>query len=873
MANAKYKKKSGLLSIFQSLINTLKPSLTKQIFEKSIERTSGYEVEEENPDNLINDKGDKNLDIYDAMLLDDRIKMAIDLKKRLTLSVPASIVPASEEEKDVEIAEEIEQQLKFDGTSKYKHAHTFNFWSSIDNLMDALAYGYKVAEKVWEIQDSKLVLHDLKYKHSRFYDFNYDQFANFNEIILAKDFGFTDRIEGADNVYDKFLIGTYPYAKDGNMYGNSVLMSVYRPWRSKLHVAKQRDITLEKWGSPVPEALYDASKMSPTEKGALKDLLDNFQEGTYLLNPGYTNPKTGELVGKIKFTIHEVKSGNIGKAFTDAIDQLDKQITRGILFPDKLGFSESPGGSYNQAETQLEVLQVEIEYHHQWIESIINLLIEQIVDANFAGVENYPVLRFNRISDKIKAEMLEKLVNLGIVDKRESWIRQHVGIPVLDEKEKEAIEKSKEEDKKKAQENMPPAPPPPGQAPEPLPEKGGEKKEGENNNPQKNKRAVCFQKKGNPFPAEKTKKWMDGQEEAFVIDYSRIMKDNYEAIIKQIEKKKIVENADYKAKATLRMPKQDLKRYFTNTFSEWYFTGKKFGIKEIDSRVKKVKKTDLKKFKLDGTTTIEGEFTHGHEYKVDDTGNGSTTATNGEGKAHVHEIMNFVVLPSGVDEHTHMLNITFKQENFVTEIDWLDRVFIDRFLGSGDLSNLTGEDKAALKEIRNRGFFITGIEEEKALKEVSFIIDSGIRSGATTKQVIAQIREKAKQITDAHALTIARTNLSMEYNNGRMNLFTSKGVVDTIEAYQYQAIMDENTTQFCASHDGQIIKASDGQTAQITPPNHFNCRSTLVPIMVGDNDEEDSFFHNYKTQEEPFGTGIPKTATQPEIGFGGSGNK
>jgi hypothetical protein len=328
----------------------VKSGLTKQIFEKSLEYASGMEVEQENPDQLIRDKGNRDLDIYDCMLLDDRVKMAINLKKRLALSVKANIIPASDDEKDIEIAQEVENQLKVNGESSYTHESGYSFWSSIDNMMDAIPYGYKVSEKVWKIVDGKIVLNNLKFKHSRFYNFDYDEFANLDKLIVGKNYGTIATLDGKDKIYDKFMLCTYPYVKDGNFYGESLLMSIYNAYRSKLHVQKQRDVTLEKWGSPVPEAIYDAQKMTVGEKSALDDLLENFQEGTFFKTPAFRNPKTGELEPKIKFVIHETKKGNVGDSFNIAIDQLDKQITRAILFPDKLGFSESPGGSYNQAE-------------------------------------------------------------------------------------------------------------------------------------------------------------------------------------------------------------------------------------------------------------------------------------------------------------------------------------------------------------------------------------------------------------------------------------------------------------------------------------------------------------------------------------------
>ena len=82
-----------------------------------------------------------------------------------------------------------------------------------------------------------------------------------------------------------------------------------------------------------------------------------------------------------------------------------------------------------------------------------------------------------------------------------------------------------------------------------------------------------------------------------------------------------------------------------------------------------------------------------------------------------------------------------------------------------------------------------------------------------------------------------------------------------------------HNTAFCREHDGQVIKAGDGKVAQINPPNHFNCRSVLVAILIGDKDDPDSFYSDYPEKTQPFGTDISDKAVNPEIGFGGSGNK
>jgi SPP1 gp7 family putative phage head morphogenesis protein len=868
--------------LFTPLLKTFKISLQKEILEKSLDRTAGLELKQINPDQLLNDKG-FDLSIYDTMLLDDRVSMATNLKKRLTLSINADIMPASDSDLDKEIAEEVESQLKIKKRSTYTHEAGYNFWSMLDNMLDAMSYGFKCGEKVFKIDSDKVVLHNIKFKHSMLFDFDYDKFGNLDNLIVGKDFGETIEIKGIKNINDKFLLSVYPYPVDMNFYGKSELMQIYSKWRSKVHIQKQRDVTLEKWGSPIPEALYDAEKMSASEKSALQDLLDNFQEGTYLMNPGFRNQKTGELDGKIKFTIHQPKSGNLTGNFEDAIEQLDKQITRAVLFPDKLGFSESPGGSYNQAETQLEILLVVIEYLHGWIEEIINTqLITQIVDLNY-NVTEYPVMKFDKISDKIKVEILNTLIDKGIVDKRESWIRKNVGVPTITEKEQEEIDKAKEEDeekdRKKFEEQNREKTPFDGMPKEDQKEKiekdGNTKDTPEDKDPKKKEdlKHINLAKAKNPFDAKAVKTYLDIQEDEFILDYDEIMIKNIESVISQVEKKKIVENKDLKAKESLRMPKTELKQFLTQDFSKQYFNGKKEGIEEIEPRIDNVKRFKKVEYNLEGNTTINGSNLHSHSYKIDEHGEGQTTSTNGEAKPHVHGVNNFIILSDNGHDHELDFKITFKQVDFRTEVDWLDKRFIDKFLGSGDLSNLSKADVKALTAIRDRGFFITGVEEEALLKEVKFIIDSGIRSGLTTAEVVSQIRDKAIASLDAKALTVARTNIVDWYNTGRMNFFTDPQVSKVIEAYEYQAIIDDATTVFCQQHDGQVIKAGDGRVAQINPPNHFNCRSILVPILINENNDPDSFYHNYKENTEPFGTNVSAKAQNPEIGFGGVGNK
>jgi uncharacterized protein with gpF-like domain len=57
---------------------------------------------------------------------------------------------------------------------------------------------------------------------------------------------------------------------------------------------------------------------------------------------------------------------------------------------------------------------------------------------------------------------------------------------------------------------------------------------------------------------------------------------------------------------------------------------------------------------------------------------------------------------------------------------------------------------------------------------------------------------------------------------------------DFVEGLEYSAILDSRTTEVCKSLNGRQYKKDDSVWNSITPPNHFNCRSVLIPITILD---------------------------------------
>ena len=141
-------------------------------------------------------------------------------------------------------------------------------------------------------------------------------------------------------------------------------------------------------------------------------------------------------------------------------------------------------------------------------------------------------------------------------------------------------------------------------------------------------------------------------------------------------------------------------------------------------------------------------------------------------------------------------------------------------------------------------FFITGVLEPDVLNRVLQLLQNGILYDKSLRQMMLDLEKDSKLLevlpaTDsmgravnvpARLENIVRTNTSGALNMGRTNLFNREEYKGFIEAFQYSAILDDRVTDICETLDGRIRK----DWGVYTPPNHYQCRSILVPVTILD---------------------------------------
>ena len=154
-------------------------------------------------------------------------------------------------------------------------------------------------------------------------------------------------------------------------------------------------------------------------------------------------------------------------------------------------------------------------------------------------------------------------------------------------------------------------------------------------------------------------------------------------------------------------------------------------------------------------------------------------------------------------------------------------------------------------------------------QKLALAIRSGVFSGETTQQIarrlvgrldfnqpgsVKQIAAAGGEVTKLanHQLqTIVRTSINQVQNQASQAVYAANSKV--APKYEYVATLDSRTSPICQRLDGKKFEYNKGPM----PPQHFNCRSTTVPVV-----DFDGLQKKYPRLEKP-----PKTAldTRPSI--------
>jgi SPP1 gp7 family putative phage head morphogenesis protein len=115
------------------------------------------------------------------------------------------------------------------------------------------------------------------------------------------------------------------------------------------------------------------------------------------------------------------------------------------------------------------------------------------------------------------------------------------------------------------------------------------------------------------------------------------------------------------------------------------------------------------------------------------------------------------------------------------------------------------------------------LTQQRRIKDV-------VRKGMIDNLAVNKIAKNVGDSIDlpgAQLKTLSRTAITETSSN--ISSATYKLNEDVIDGYQYVATLDSRTSMICGRLDGKVFRLNDSRG--VRPPQHFNCRSTTVPIV------------------------------------------
>jgi SPP1 gp7 family putative phage head morphogenesis protein len=650
-----------------------------------------------NPDDLA---GKKGLDIYKTMQQrDGQVKAIFLLKKHARLSTPWSIRPEDENDEDA-----INQSNFIEYCFSDMRGNINN---SLLKIWNAMRDGYSIAEINYKIISGgefkgMIGIDNIKIRKAKNYMFECDEFGNIKENGLVE--------AGYKHLsINKFILFTYnPNDDDSDsIYGESDFRAAYRYYFSNDIIQRFWNIYLEKYGQPTVIGHYPSGTPKLKQNEYL-EILKNIQINTAMVMP----------VGLEAELLEATRRGDAG--YKEAFDCNNNMIARSLLVGSLIMDAGEQQGSYALSKTHFDIFIYILDYLGNETEDTIirEQVIKRLIDFNFPQPK-YPYFKFESLikeDQKGKAEIAKMLVDAGLINPEEDWVREFLKIPA---KEEGII------------------------LPQPKP--AGGLPFTENYQVKLSRQPNQYEKKCNFTRIIKN---LDEWETKCKEELIEIIGWQKENLKRDILKKRIIED-----KSANQIEKLQLNYVgdFKSKVQDWLGEMYQYGQQEVNNELNKIK-------------------------------------------------------------------------------------FIDIIAGLPPTK--------AMSYLKNKSFFIAGVIRDDILKEAKTILYNGLKSGKSTPEIMFELDgffkeyigtsgieiKSGKELTPYHLETVIRTNFNDSYNQGRQNMMDDPDVKDIMAGEMFSAIMDDRTTEICQSLDGQVFTYGDPDIARFTPPLHFNCRSTLVPI-------------------------------------------
>lgn len=304
------------------------------------------------------------------------------------------VVPASDDARDVEIADAVREI-----------ANTPNFSDMIESLTDGFAKGFSACEIIWKMDSKHWLPVKFPWRDPRWF---YIDILEGEEIRLKTE---ADMVRGETLAPFKFILHK-PQLKKGLTVASGLARMAAVSFMCKSYVVRDWMRFIQNYGLPFRIGRYDRQSASENDVRVLKRAVSMIGSDSAAILP--------EGV-RIEF-VKDATNGKAGDATFERIaNWMDSQVSKRVLGQT---MTTDDGSSNAQAQVHDEVRSDIKCADAKKIENTINRdLVKPYVDLNWGEQKRYPRVKFI-IEDKADiaaiSEALGKLVPLGLrVDQTE----------------------------------------------------------------------------------------------------------------------------------------------------------------------------------------------------------------------------------------------------------------------------------------------------------------------------------------------------------------------------------------------------------------------------------------------------------------------
>jgi SPP1 gp7 family putative phage head morphogenesis protein len=756
--------------------------------------------EKYNPDDLIAQKG---LGIYAKMLNDEQVKSVTEFKLNAILGrgwhfkFDQTKLAPDEQKKRIRVFEAITKKIRG------------SFLDAIEGVASGREFGYSVSEKVYgQITYDGATFKGLNMILTRdpaSFRFFADEYGLLTKI--------TQRVAGRADVdvnLDKVVHYVHKPKWD-SVYGRSELRAAYRAWYLKDITLKLWALHLERFGSGIPVATrtgQEGAAYGTPEYASLQRVMENFKAHTgIILPPGFTA---------------EVLFPTSTDQFEKALQYHDLAIAKSQLVPNLLGLSHTgQTGAYSQSQTQFEAFFWTTSTDGSRISECLNeQVFRDLGDQNW-GDGDYPYFCFKPMTLENAIKLLTAFKDMTgaglatVTEDDERFLRELLEMPERTEDSEPLIDPMTERQQVHTEEQA-------KVANDLKQQELDQKAKQPAANASQYTQAPITVTVHNPAPTVPTPTpgilpaTHAGHMGAEVVPHGRLRS----ASVAQFTRA-----AQRVAFSVIERRTDDLAESAVPSLAGIIAKATARALGD-DANMRALTDEDPSDVAaIDLPAASRGKLkTECRDLLVQSWTLGSNMAANELDRAR--------------GERTEL---TLRRMQFVSLRDNAGAYFdTQSFRMAGDTSDATR--KIIQQELQN------GIKFGKAIPEIRIAIWERLVSKGLTTMSAVKAAETSEGVLDALAElgladvedvaaylnTLVRTNTFEALNEARFAEFTDPQVAEFVMAMEYAAVLDSSTTEICRELNGRVYRSDSPEWDEIRPPNHFNCRSVLVPVTTID---------------------------------------